>query len=135
MSLGVAIPWGTFDQLLQLGHDNGSSIGYARLFLCVCFCVLRYLKLFSYKGDLLKLQNRPMNQSFKLARECEMSSYGMNCYYECSCCQYFNNIQEVPTNIMISIANIVHRTKQLLTVIMQFITMFLMISRSLAGDS
>ena len=40
-----------------------------------------------------------------------------------------------PHYIMISIANIVHQTKQLLTVIMQFITMFLMISRSLAGDS
>ena len=39
-----------------------------------------------------------------------------------------------PHYIMISIAN-VHQTKQLLTVIMQFITMFLMISRSLAGDS
>ena len=43
--------------------------------------------------------------------------------------------KKYPHCIMISIANIEHQTKQLLAVIMQFITMFLMISRSLAGDS
>ena len=40
MSLGVTVPWDTSDRLLRLGYANGSSVGYARLFLCVCFCVI-----------------------------------------------------------------------------------------------